>query len=576
MKKRYYLSMLGVCPLILVFDSVYFVFHQSLEIFLALGLVHVCLFGLINFMGAYFLYQPIDRLFVLGENTKQTQARIRHLTWYSTFWIFGLGLFFNVIAQAPLFLDPAMYGDIEVFSVEKMPLTYLLANLPVTLYVQAIFPAFIIYFLINDFSFDLKAKVFTQFHMLYPAGKKKIGFTLLCVFLILVFIPALLVILELAVALNLGDQYAQFSSMDPLETVMVDRFVVLIGMVIAVVLLTRSLTKPIYSLLTEVNKVRGGDYATQAAVITEDEIGVLTQNFNDMVHELEISRHKLEAQNRTLEITVADRTQELRQKNAELEDTLNTLTEMQKQVIVQEKMATLGQLVAGLTHEINTPIGAMKSMNDTKRKAVMRLQSVLESLPRESVENDRDLKRAMAVISQADQLIDRGTERLNEIVENLKNFVRLDEAETVVADIHEGLDSVLALIAHDMLANIEVVREYGDIPPFACQARKLNQVFLNLVKNACQAMDGVGKITLVTHLKDDMVYVAIHDTGRGIRQEDLASIFDPHFTTKSAVVRARLGLSICYQIIQEHQGHIQVESEVGKGSAFTVILPMPT
>jgi len=396
----------------------------------------------------------------------------------------------------------------------------------------------------------------------------------LCVFLVLVFMPALLVILELAVALELGDQYAQFSSMDPLETVMVDRFVVFVGMVIAVVLLTRSFTKPVYALLKEVNKVREGDYSTQAAVITEDEIGVLTKSFNDMVSELAISHHKLEEINRTLEIKVEDRTKEVRQKNEVLQETLDKLTEMQKQIIVQEKMATLGQLVAGLTHEINTPVGAMRSMNDTKSKAIVKLQKVLEKIAPNAVENDRDLKRAMAVISQADQLVDQGTARLSEIVENLKNFVRLDEAETVVADIHEGLDSVLALLAPNMIADIDVVREYGDVPSFVCQARKLNQVFLNLLKNACQAIDGAGQITITTSLKDHLIYVAIRDTGRGIRPEDLESIFDPNFTTKSAVVRASLGLSICYQIVQEHQGRIWVESEVGKGSVFTVILPL--
>jgi signal transduction histidine kinase len=179
----------------------------------------------------------------------------------------------------------------------------------------------------------------------------------------------------------------------------------------------------------------------------------------------------------------------------------------------------------------------------------------------------------LGVIKNADQVIDQGTARLNEIIKNLKSFARLDEAEMTVADIHEGLDSVLALISHDLLNNIEVVREYGEIPSFVCNARKLNQVFYNIIKNACQAIEGKGRITITTGLKKGMVQVAIRDTGSGIDPEDLKTIFDPNFTTKSSVVRARLGLAISYQIIQEHHGQLLVESQLGEGSVFTIIVP---
>jgi signal transduction histidine kinase len=284
---------------------------------------------------------------------------------------------------------------------------------------------------------------------------------------------------------------------------------------------------------------------------------------SDKVHELNIN----------LERKVEDRTQELNQKNSELEDTLHKLKQMQKQVIVQEKMATLGQLVAGLTHEINTPVSAIRSLNDTKSKAAIKLQTALENIAPDTTGKDHEISKVMEVISKADQSICRGTERLNEIIKNLKNFTRLDEAETIVADIHEGLDSVLALIKHDMLTNIEVVREYGEIPSFVCHPRKLNQVFFSILKNACQAIEDKGRITVTTSLKDNMVHVAIRDTGKGIKPDDLKSIFDPGFTTKGSAVRASLGLSICYQIIQEHHGKINVESQPGKGSVFTVILP---
>jgi signal transduction histidine kinase len=462
--------------------------------------------------------------------------------------------------------------DTEVVSMDKMPLILFLTFIPSLLFVNAIFPSFIAYYLINDFNLDLKAKTFSLFQIVYPVGKKRIGLTLLFVLLILGFIPPLLVILDI-VAVSMGEKYTEFTSLDPLGTVLVDRFIVLVGMIVAVILITRSFTKPIYSLLKEINKVREGDYSTQAAIIAEDEIGMLTKNFNEMVRELKVSHNRLEEYSRTLEIKVEDRTQELKQKNLELEDTLDQLKQMQQQVIVHEKMATLGQLVAGLTHEINTPIGAIRSMNDTKSKAVMKLQTALDNIAPDTSGKDREIRKAMEVISKADQLIDQGTGRLNEIMTNLKNYARLDEAETTMADVHEGLDSVLALIKHDLLTNIEVVREYGEIPPFVCHARKMNQVYFNILKNACQAIEDRGRIVITTSLKKHMGHVAIRDNGKGIKQDELNSIFDPSFTTKGSVVRASLGLSICYQIIQEHHGKIDVESQPGKGSVFTVIIP---
>jgi len=285
---------------------------------------------------------------------------------------------------------------------------------------------------------------------------------------------------------------------------------------------------------------------------------------SDKVYELNIN----------LERKVQDRTLELEEKNTELEGTLEQLKRMQQKVILQEKMASLGQLVAGLTHEFNTPIGAMRSMNDTKSKAVRRLQTALENMAPETAGKDGEVGSVMEVILKADGVIDQGTERLNEIITNLKNFAKLDEAEKTMVDIHEGLDSVLALIKHDLLEDIEVVREYGDIPRFVGDARKLNQVFLNMLKNACEAIEGEGRITITTWLKGEMVHVAIRDTGKGIEERDLETIFDPGFNTRGSAVKASLGLSICRQIIEEHRGSIKVQSEPGKGSLFTVILPV--
>ncbi len=284
---------------------------------------------------------------------------------------------------------------------------------------------------------------------------------------------------------------------------------------------------------------------------------------------------KVHALNIGLEEKVAERTRELSEKNIELEDAFNQLKEMQKQIIVQEKMASLGQLVAGLTHEFNTPIGAMRSMQSTKSKALKRLEKTLADGHSANSADSREINKMMKVISDADQLIDEGTGRLHGIIENLKNFVRLDESETVKADIHDGIESVLSLLESDILKGIQVTRNYGVVPEILSQPRKLNQVYLNIIKNAAQATTGKnGRITVTTVLQENSIHISIRDNGKGIEQKDLTAIFEPGFTTKNAIVRARLGLAISLQIVQEHQGSIQVDSEPGKGSVFTIILPV--
>lgn len=283
---------------------------------------------------------------------------------------------------------------------------------------------------------------------------------------------------------------------------------------------------------------------------------------SDKVYELNLS----------LEQKVKDRTRALKQKNSELEETLATLKQIQKQVIVQEKMATLGQLVGGLTHEMNTPISAIRSMNQTKTTAISKLESAILR----GADHGKDIEtinRPLRAIKNANRLIDQGAERLHEIIANLKNFARLDEAEIKTANINEGIESVLALIQHDLLLKINVIKNFEQIPSIVCDPRKLNQVFLNIIKNACQAIEGEGEITISTKQVNGFIEIEIKDTGRGIAPERLDTIFDPNFVTKDSKVRASLGLSICYQIVQEHHGRIEVESELGNGSVFTVILP---
>ncbi len=258
----------------------------------------------------------------------------------------------------------------------------------------------------------------------------------------------------------------------------------------------------------------------------------------------------------------------------DLAQTNETLRETQSQLVQSEKMAALGSLVAGIAHEINTPIGAVGSMYDTLFRTLAKLKDTLESRFPKEFEQIPNLKTTYDIINDSAKVIKSGTDRVTNIVRRLKSFARLDEAEIKEVDIHEGLEDTLTLIHHELKHNIEVKKNYGDIPLISCFPGQLNQVFLNLFINSKQAIKGKGIIQISTEVKNNMVHIAVKDNGSGIAKESLNKIFDPGFTTKGRGVGAGLGLSICYQIIQAHRGEIKVESVLGRGTTFTIILPM--
>ncbi len=248
------------------------------------------------------------------------------------------------------------------------------------------------------------------------------------------------------------------------------------------------------------------------------------------------------------------------------------LRHTQSQLVQSEKMAALGVLVAGIAHEINTPVAAIDSMHDTQMKALEKLSTHLQTNSPEVIENPK-MKLLLSMIAEGDRVIESACDRVTNIVRRLRSFARLDEAELKTVDIHEGLDDTLTLIHHELKHSIKVNKNFGQIPQIACFPGRLNQVFLNLLINARQAMKGGGEITISTYARDDKVFVEFTDTGVGIPPENVKRIFDPGFTTKGVGVGTGLGLSICYQIIQDHRGEILVKSEVGKGSTFTIVLP---
>jgi signal transduction histidine kinase len=262
--------------------------------------------------------------------------------------------------------------------------------------------------------------------------------------------------------------------------------------------------------------------------------------------------------------------EQVEQRTAALSRALAELRDAQAQLVQSEKMAALGGLVAGVAHEINTPLGAVSSNVDLLSRAVARAGEALAD-PRRREDAARYLARAAEVIGVSRD----ACRRIDEIVRSLRRFSRLDEAERKPADLHEGLDATLPLVGHLTKDRIRIRREYGRLPLLTCHASQLNQVFLNMLVNAVQAIEDRGEVTIRTRHEagSGAVVVEISDTGRGIPPEHLPRIFDPGFTTKGVGVGTGLGLAISYRIVADHGGRIEVESTPGRGTTFRVVLP---
>jgi signal transduction histidine kinase len=248
------------------------------------------------------------------------------------------------------------------------------------------------------------------------------------------------------------------------------------------------------------------------------------------------------------------------------------LQETQLQLIQSEKMAALGQLVAGVAHELNTPMGAIHSNNQSAKKALERLIADLDG--RDGAGGLSEQAATLARLLDMNVVNDAASRRIIEIVTNLRRFARLDEAEWKAADLRAGIDETLALVEHQTRGRIEVIRTYAEIPLVQCYPGQLNQVFMNLIVNAIQAIEGEGRIEVECSRGGESVVVRVRDNGHGIPTESLPRIFDPGFTTKGVGVGTGLGLSIAYRIVSNHGGALKVRSEVGKGSEFTVEIPI--
>jgi two-component system NtrC family sensor kinase len=281
----------------------------------------------------------------------------------------------------------------------------------------------------------------------------------------------------------------------------------------------------------------------------------------------------------------------LAERQREIEAVLTRLHDAQDQLLQSDKMASIGQLAAGVAHEINNPIGYTHSNLGTLGEyieSLFRLNEAYESVLRE-VRNERPER--WNEIEEIKQRIDyqflvtdlpkllaesrEGLDRVRKIVADLRDFSRAGYTEKwTLADLHKGLDSTLNIVWNDLKYKCEIRKNYGDLPQIECLPSQINQVFLNILVNAGHAITERGTVTIVTGHEGDSVFVEISDTGKGIAQENLARIFDPFFTTKPVGQGTGLGLSLSYGIVRKHGGKIEVHSQIGVGTTFRIILPV--
>ncbi len=256
----------------------------------------------------------------------------------------------------------------------------------------------------------------------------------------------------------------------------------------------------------------------------------------------------------------------------------HTLTEhchtAQVQLMQSDKMTTLGNLMAGIAHEISTPVASINSNVDLFARSIDRIQTTLisEDMP-EEVRGNRQITGMMDVLSRLNQSNQTACDRILQIVRSLRNSLHGGVTELREVDIHEELETALTLVDHELKRRIEVVQKYGDIPKCNCFPTLMNSVFVNMLMNAAQAIEGEGQITIETSVTDDIIKVKFTDTGKGIAAENLEKLFEPGFTTKPPDEGTGIGLAICSRIMEKHHGKIEVESEVGVGTTFTIHLP---
>jgi signal transduction histidine kinase len=333
--------------------------------------------------------------------------------------------------------------------------------------------------------------------------------------------------------------------------------------------LTRSFEAPINKLMATARSIAAGDLDQNLRLDRKDELGEMAEVLNQMVSNL---RH--------LNGNLANQVRWLREAK-------DDLSRAQGQLVQSEKMAALGQLVAGVAHELNNPISFVYSNSMLLNESIAHLLKLLDhydsrhDLPESVIRSAAEIKREIDYdflvkdVCQAIEDCHEGSRRVRDIVLNLRTFSRLDDSELQSADVIEGIESTIRILGQYFRPDRVVVhREFGDLPKIHCYAGQLSQVWMNLMVNAAQAMSGKGHLWIVARREESNIVIKFRDAGPGIQAETLNKIFDPFFTTKAVGEGTGLGLSIVHGIIERHSGEITVESELGVGTTFTVVLPI--
>ncbi|MDO9597229.1 MAG: ATP-binding protein [Azoarcus sp.] len=311
---------------------------------------------------------------------------------------------------------------------------------------------------------------------------------------------------------------------------------------------------------------------------------MLERQVQERTRELEAAVQENEKINRDLQRTM----QQLEQEKDEQHKLIRKLEETDNQLLQSEKLASIGQLAAGVAHEINNPIGFVNSNLGTLQHYTADLLQLIDAY--ESVASQIPASRAKELLDELRHRTDLaylrkditdliaesidGTSRVRQIVLDLRDFSRTGPVDRERADLHAGLDRTINLVWNEIRYKANLVREYGDLPLVDCIPSQINQVFMNLLVNAAHAIREHGTITLRSGRDDGMVWISVSDTGAGIAPEHLSKIFDPFFTTKPVGKGTGLGLSVSYGIVSKHGGSISVDSQQGRGTTFVVRLPI--